>query len=219
MPHNDENRKPNDIRNYLSPGPGSNDQTPRRRRRIVTSDESDSQLRTQPEVPAEQLPAANQAIALQQHVLQNQNIVQLSSDEDSMYIPLPRPQPAAATEQPRPPQQPRTSINGTGATTPARASTSTYAPHASAATNQNSGRRRTRSQHDASAALIGEAEESTSASHQTSECAESDTHGEDLYRKAIASCRNANKARTQLRAATAKCRVCAKFASFLDHFL
>jgi hypothetical protein len=46
-----------------------------------------------------------------------------------------------------------------------------------------------------------------------------DTHGADLYRQAMASCRNANAARTQLRAETTDCRVCAKFAAYLQHFL
>jgi hypothetical protein len=217
MPQHDENKHPNDIRNYL--GSPSHDQTPSRRRRIVTSDDSDDQSRTVPELTAAQLPAAIQTNALHQHVLNNQNIVQLSSDEDSMYIPLPRPPPAAAAEMPKQPQPPRTPTIVTCSTPRASAIASTKSPHAAAATDRNSGRKRSRSQHAPTSAFVGEAEESSQASDQSSECAESDTHGEDLYRQAIASCRNANKARTQLRAATAKCRVCAKFASFLDHFL
>ena len=218
MPNDDENKKPNDIRHYLS-SPG-NDQTPRRRRRIVTSDESDDQHRTQTEMPAEQQRTANTRNALHEHVLQNQNIVQLSSDDDSMYIPLPRPQPAAAAaEQPRQQQLQMSPIITTDTPRPARTSRTERSPHAAAAPVALGGHKRTRSQHLPSTAFVGEAEESSSAGDQTSECAEDDTHGADLYRQAIASCRNATKARTQLRAATTKCRVCAKFASFLDHFL
>jgi hypothetical protein len=217
MPTNDENKNPNDIRNYWS-SPG-NDQTPRRRRRIVTSDEGDDQQRPPTEMPAEQQRTANSTNALHQHVLQNRSIVQLSSDDDSMYVPLPRPQPAAADEQPGQQQLPITPIITTDTPRVARTSRTVKSPQAAAAPDTRSGRKRTRSQHLPSSSFVGEAEESSTAGDQTSECAEDDTHGADLYRQAIASCRNATKARTQLRAATTKCRVCAKFASFLDHFL
>jgi hypothetical protein len=51
------------------------------------------------------------------------------------------------------------------------------------------------------------------------ECVESDTDAEDLYRSAVLGVRNARIARQHLRARTATCPVCAKFATFLQHFL
>jgi hypothetical protein len=68
--------------------------------------------------------------------------------------------------------------------------------------------------------FVGEAEEASSDQCDAeSDCAESDTYGVDLYREAIAGCRNAKKARTQLRAETTNCPVCAKFAAYLQHFI
>ena len=142
MPINDENKKPNDIRHYLS-SPGS-DQTPRRRRRIVTSDESDDHQRTPAEMPAEQQHTANSTNALHQHVLQNQSTVQVSSDDDSMYIPLPRPQPAAAAVHQRQQQLPISPIITTDTPTRARTSRTERSPHAAAAQVALIGRKRNR---------------------------------------------------------------------------
>lgn len=50
-------------------------------------------------------------------------------------------------------------------------------------------------------------------------CIESDTDAEDLYRSAVAGVRNARASRQQLRRSTITCPVCAKFASFLQHFM
>ena len=65
-------------------------------------------------------------------------------------------------------------------------------------------------------------ESSTDSSSDNSDnwmCVESDTDAEDLYRSAVAGVRNARASRQQLRRSTNTCPVCAKFASFLQHFI
>jgi|LauGreDrversion4_2_1035121.scaffolds.fasta_scaffold339485_1 hypothetical protein len=51
------------------------------------------------------------------------------------------------------------------------------------------------------------------------DCDESDEDAIDMYQSTISSMRNARLARQQLRASTTTCPVCAKFASFLQHFM
>ena len=211
-----ENRRPDDIRRFLSPS--RNDQTPSRRRRIVTSSDSEDEQSSRPAVERSPLHERNGNEALHQHVAQHQDVVQLSSsDDDSMYIPLPRAATAARTEQPNQPERSRSS------TTAARRKSqpnATPTRRLQPANTARVGSRRPRSTPSRDT-FAGEAEEASSdgGESQESECAESDTHGADLYRQAMASCRNANAARTQLRAETTNCRVCAKFAAFLQHFL
>jgi hypothetical protein len=69
--------------------------------------------------------------------------------------------------------------------------------------------------------LEAEAEESSACDcdDQSSECIESDTDAQDLYRSAIRGVRNARQARQEIRSATEHCPVCAKFAAFLANFL
>ena len=65
-------------------------------------------------------------------------------------------------------------------------------------------------------------ESSTDSSSDNSDnwrCVESDTDAEDLYRSAVAGVRNARASRQQLRRSTNTCPVCAKFATFLQHFI
>ena len=220
MPRSNENHNPNDIRNYMTPP--RIEATPTRRRRIVTSSDSDDEPSGQPNTEHVIQPAALAAVAQQQNVTAIQDVVELtSSDDDSMYIPLPRARQPAAVEQSKLPAQPRTP-NNARANTPRPATRSTAGTPKTAGSDQHSGNKRSRpQQRGRMSSIIGEAEEASSDDEDdhTSECVESDTHGEDLYRQAIAGCRNATKARTQLRASTTKCRVCAKFAAFLDHFL
>ncbi len=65
-----------------------------------------------------------------------------------------------------------------------------------------------------------EAEESSDASSDdVNECVESDSVAEDLYRSAVAGVRNAQISRQHWRATTTPCPICAKFASYLQHFL
>ena len=65
-------------------------------------------------------------------------------------------------------------------------------------------------------------ESSTDSSSDDSDnwrCVESDTDAEDLYRSAVAGVRNARASRQQLRRSTNTCPVCAKFATYLQHFI
>jgi hypothetical protein len=61
--------------------------------------------------------------------------------------------------------------------------------------------------------------ESSACDDPSSECVESDTDAQDLYRSAIRGVRNARQARQQIRSATEHCPVCAKFAAFIAHFM
>jgi hypothetical protein len=51
------------------------------------------------------------------------------------------------------------------------------------------------------------------------ECIETDTDAADLYRSAIRNVRGARQARQQQRTQTEHCPVCAKFSSYLEHFI
>jgi len=66
--------------------------------------------------------------------------------------------------------------------------------------------------------LDEEAAES-SAVTDDSECIETDTDAVDMYRSAISGMRGARQARQQQRTQTEHCPVCAKFASYLEHFI
>jgi hypothetical protein len=63
------------------------------------------------------------------------------------------------------------------------------------------------------------AAESSASDVDSSECIESDTNAQDLYREAIRGVRNARQARQQIRSATEHCPVCARFAAFLANFM
>jgi hypothetical protein len=214
----DENKRPDDIRRFLSPSRTTT--TPSRRRRIVTSSDSDTSSR--PALFQGPIPASNGQADLHQHVAQHQNVVQLSSsDDDSMYIPLPRAA-AAARPMPQEPTAQARSLHTPVHTPNRRTPRSNETPRRGTPQSNTArvGNRRPRPAPSRRDTFAGEAEEATTdEDSQVSDCAESDTHGADLYRQAMASCRNANAARTQLRAETTDCRVCAKFAAYLQHFL
>ena len=67
--------------------------------------------------------------------------------------------------------------------------------------------------------LEAEAVESAAGDDPSSECIESESDAQDLYRSAIRGVRNARQARQQIRSATQHCPVCAKFAAFIAHFI
>ena len=67
--------------------------------------------------------------------------------------------------------------------------------------------------------LEAAAEESAASDDDSSDCIESDTNAQDLYRAAIRGVRNARQARQQNRAVTEHCPVCSKFAAFLSNFM
>jgi hypothetical protein len=66
--------------------------------------------------------------------------------------------------------------------------------------------------------LEAAAVESAASNDESSDCIESDTNAQDLYRSAIRGVRNARHARQQIRSVTEHCPVCSKFAVFLAHF-
>jgi len=78
--------------------------------------------------------------------------------------------------------------------------------------------RTTRRRYEA-AAEESSTDESSSDNSENWRCVESDTDAVDLYRSAVAGVRNATASRQQLRRRTNTCPVCAKFASFLQHFI
>ena len=63
------------------------------------------------------------------------------------------------------------------------------------------------------------AEESAATDDDSSDCIESDTNAQDLYRAAIRGVRNARQARQQIRSVTEHCPVCSRFATFLANFI
>ena len=63
------------------------------------------------------------------------------------------------------------------------------------------------------------AAESDLEDDDSSECVESDTNAQQLYREAILGVRNARNSRHQLRSQTTPCNVCALFAQYLQHFV
>lgn len=145
----------------------------------------------------------------------NHQVHQVSSDNDSMYVPGVRTLRRNAALQQTGREQQKSSPQNTK-----KAATKTATPRASAPY----GPAKARAKRSRNSRFIGEAAEDSSneddnASDYSSECIEKDTNGADLYRQAVSGLRNANNARNLLRAATTNCRVCAKFAQFLQHFL
>jgi hypothetical protein len=184
---------------------GSNQHHPRRRnRRILTSDDDIPMPPGNAATAANDRPADQNSNARGDHA-----IVIASSEEDEpndMWV-RPRhnpqqtdhlqqqenipPQPALAMQSPSPPAHIR------------------RRHHQQSHCNTRSRRRR----------LEAEAVESAASDDPSSECIESDTDAQDLYRSAIRGVRNARQARQQIRSATQHCPVCAKFAAFIAHFI
>ena len=207
----------NDIRSWMSP-----QRTPplqqatasplqQRRRRIIESDDSDEELPapSQPNVahiieePENPLPPqADPPPAAQAPVIE----VIDDSESDDMYIPLPQhtrqqnvlPERQAQPGRQRPSPAP---VPNSRRRAPARA--------APPANNDRNLRRR----------FAGEAEESEQEDDDSSECIESDTNAQQLYREAILGVRNARNSRLHMRSHTTPCNVCAIFAQYLQHFM
>jgi hypothetical protein len=208
-----ENRQSQDIRQFLSPAP--------RRRRVITSD-SDEDEHIGGGGPAIQNPQSatpredtirNSSARPPAEEHSNGQVHHVSSDDDSMYVPGVRnPSRNAAAQQTGRVQQISSPQKSK------RAATKTASPRATASL----GPAKARGKRSRNSRFVGEADEDSSnddVSDYSSDCIERDTNGADLYCQAVSSLRNANNARNQLRAATTNCRVCAKFALFLQHFL
>ncbi len=208
-----------DIRNWMSPQRMTPLQqaTPsplqQRRRRIIESDDSDAELLPAPlghnvarsiEEPENPLPPqADHPPAAQAPVIE---IIE-DSESDDMYIPLPqhrRQQDAPPERQAHPGRQrpsPPNPVPEGRRRVPARA--------APPSNNVRNVRRR----------IVAEAEESEQEDDDSSECIESDTDAQQLYREAILGVRNARNNRMHVRSHTTPCSVCAIFAQYLQHFI
>jgi hypothetical protein len=210
-----ENRLPVDIRQFLSPQP--------RRRRVITSDSDEDENigggqaaipNPQPTMTPENT-TNNSSTRSPAEEHSNLQVHQVSSDNDSMYVPGVRTPRRNAAPQQTGREQQKSSPQNTK-----KAATKTATPRATAP----HGPAKARAKRSRNSRFIGEAAEDSSneddnASDYSSDCIEKDTNGADLYRQAVSGLRNANNARNLLRAATTNCRVCAKFAQFLQHFL
>jgi len=180
-----------------------------RRRRIIESDDSN-----------EDLPAPLQAIVIDEPQIRpppqadplpaaQEQVIELSEDSESddMYIPLPQHiiQQVVSSERPGQPGRQRISppepVPAGRRRAPARA-----APPANDGRNV---RRR----------IAAEAEESELEDDDSSECIESDTNAQQLYREAILGVRNARHSRMHMRSQTTPCSVCAIFAQYIQHFM
>ena len=207
----------NDIRSWMSPQRTTPPQqaTPsplqQRRRRIIESDSSDDNIPEplQPndaghmqDPPILPPPPAAPFPALHAPVIE----VIDDSESDDMYIPLPqhtRQQNALPERQAQPGRQ-RPSPHPVPVSR--RRASARAAPPANNVRNQ---RRR----------IAGEAEETDQEDDDSSECIESDTNAQQLYREAILGVRNARNSRLHMRSHTTPCSVCAIFGQFLQHFV
>lgn len=225
---------PNDIRKWLSPK--NNTTTPKRRRRVMSTSSSDNERHGPgPNSATQQTPsrsaalpnagATNNAQPPPSHIAGNGtvatsanavDVIELSSSDDSMYIYRRDAQAGggAAVTSPRP----AAAGGGAAITSPRPA-----AEQRKSSSKGNRPRRNTKrcgTQIRKSQKFTAEAQEvSTDHDSRSESCDESETNAQDLYHEAIMGVRNANHARCQLRSKTINCPVCAKFATFLQHFM
>lgn len=208
-----------DIRTWMSPPRNTPHQqaTPsplqQRRRRIIESDDSDAELQAplghnaahiiaEPEIPLppqEHPPPAAQAPVIE--------LIE-DSESDDMYIPLPQ----HRTQQDAPPGRqahPGRQRPSPPQPVPRQGRRQTPARAAPPANNDRNVRRR----------IVAEAVESSLEDDDSSECIESDTDAQQMYREAILGVRNARNNRMNMRSHTTPCSVCAIFAQYLQHFI
>jgi hypothetical protein len=225
---------PSDIRKWLSPK--NNTTTPKRRRRVMSTSSSDNERSYS---SAQQTPSRSAAlpnagatnnvqpppppIAGNGTVATSTNavdVIELSSSDDSMYIHRRDAQAGggAAVTSPRP----AAAGGGAAIISPRPVAEQRKSSSKGNQPRRNTKRERTRcgTQSRKSQKFTAEAEEvSTDHDSESQSCDESETNAQDLYHEAIMGVRNANHARCQLRSKTINCPVCAKFATFLQHFM
>jgi hypothetical protein len=208
----------NDIRSWMSPQRKTPhpQATPsplqQRRRRIIESDSSDDNVPEplqpndagqMPDPPIQPPPPEAPIPAFQAAVIE----VMDDSESDDMYIPLPQ----HAIQQVAPPERPALpERQRVGPSAPVTGNT--RRPPVRDAPPVNDGRNLRRRMEAAAA-------ESDLEDDDSSECVESDTNAQQLYREAILGVRNARNSRHQLRSQTTPCNVCALFAQYLQHFV
>jgi hypothetical protein len=207
-----------DIRSWLTPEKGSENTTPSRRRRVMTTSDSDEErsLQARPAITAQDhIPNVDEANGAQQLVSADGSghddtaaqatvhVISASSDsDDSMVLLLSRQKPSSGAAQ----QAPIMATNKRGSVTQSKVNT-----------RSRSAGKKKRSRNPVQK-FCGEAEEASSTGSATSNCDESEPDAQMLYRQAMNGVRNAHNARSQRRIATMNCPVCTKFAEYLQHF-
>jgi len=206
-----DGKKQRDIRDWIS-SPGSSAKgTPARRRRVMSTSDSEAERNLGAESQQQQ-PHHQNANMINDgnprdddagdNAQEERQVIQLdSSSDDSMYLPFPRQQGSEGAARPAS----RNHLGlGTGAVrNNLRGST------------RGIGKKRSKK---SKPKFCAEAEESDTT-EDSSDCDESDPDAQCLYRQAMNGVRNAKNARTILRGSTMNCTVCAKFAAYLQHFL
>ena len=207
-----------DIRGWMSPQRSAPPQqaTPSplqpRRRRIIESDSSNEDLPVplQPDaariMQKLQIPPPPQSAPLP---APQAPVIELTDDSESddMYIPLPQ----QTIQQVIPPETPA-QLERQRVAPQARLSEGRRRASARTAPLANNGRNLRRR-------IEAVAEESELEDDESSECIESDTNAQQLYREAILGVRNARNSRIHMRSNTTPCNVCAIFAQYLQHFI
>jgi hypothetical protein len=195
-----------DIRQWMSsPGTPISFSTPKRRRRVMTTSDSEEergQHSRQAQTP-QTLPRPASQESATAAIARDGNVIMLETSSDDM-----REAAAGGAER----QQLITGHHqmqqrrAAGHNVPmSRAANINHTPRARMP-------QRRRSMPEA------EASESSAESDSDSSCVETDTNARSQYRDAIMGVRNAQRARQQMRARTQSCPTCALFASFLRAF-
>lgn len=210
-------QRSSDIRTWLSPPrmdppqPATPSPMQQRRRRVIVTDDSDeSEMQripseaprdiTSPQVPPS--PQAARPSAAPAPIMEHVDV----SESDDMYIPLPHPsRHVVPSEQPAHQERQRTAPPAPPSANRKRAPVRATPP----SNNSRNTRRR----------LEAEAVESSLDDDDSSECVESDTNAQQLYREAILGVRNARNERSIMKIQTMPCKVCSLFAQYLQHFI
>jgi hypothetical protein len=207
--------KQKDIRSWLTPEKGSANATPSRRRRVMTTTDSEEErsLQARPAVAAQdhihnvdEVNGAQQLVSAkgsghdEPAAQATVHVISASSDSDDSMVLLLSSRGAAQ-------QAPIMATNKRGSVTQSKVNT-----------RSRSAGKKKRSRNPVQK-FCGEAEETSSTGSATSNCDESEPDAQMLYRQAITGVRNAHNARSQRRIATLNCPVCTKFAEYLQHFL
>ncbi len=219
------NQQQRDIRNWISSPGNSSNGTPARRRRVMTTSDSEEEKNMSTQ-GSQQLPRLQQANMIhdgnQQHDLHTdaggnapaeRDVIQLdSSSDDSMYIPLPSQQATGGAAR----QAERTNC---GLYTGTQRKEPGGSKHSRGKTDRQSLLQKNKKRSKKSKPKFRAEAEETSTTDDSSVCDESDQDAQCMYRQAMNGVRNAGNARKILRGATMNCPVCAKFAAYLQHFL
>lgn len=212
------NKEQRDIRDWVS-SPGESSGTPSRRRRVMSTSDSEEERNLSAQRPLPLPHTQNDMIndGNQPEIIHSDagDVINLSSSsEDSMYIPPPRQQTTGGAARPA-----RQQASG-GAARPVRRNIG--GPRARVCRPDTTGKGRRcsgKKQSQKSKPNFSAEAEEWDTTEDSSDCDESDPDAQCLYRQAMNGVRNAGNARNNLRRATINCPVCALFAEYLQHFL